>query len=400
MRMWRKFTVRRFKKMTKKIASKKELEEQTDVSFFDGPVNKLVGAPPTQNSVLDLVRAQNEMLAKTRIQAGDIANHGGSKISFGADYTGGDNAAIWNATGPHDESGEVIEDTYRHKILANRKKSKVAKFEKRQTEIVEVTLDDDDLVPRHMTRKDFFRLYRALSYANSKGVILDIHVTIVWKLLGHEDQVSIGTMLNRGLIKPFTEWCRDNDIDCAYIYANEYSTDAGLHTHFLTSIDYYYLKAFRSWIGNRAVAISKVSPVDKKAIYVAPPPSRSTEKATFKQWTLFQYLCKGADPYANIKPRSRKRSVLVSDLIRSHYESPGEVQSKKRYGVSASIDAKPSSDTKTAFKKKKLIIFDSLLDRGVYSVVELYTDKEYENYMEGRSRMSIEAYSAKRRLSV
>lgn len=386
--------------MSKKIASKKKLEEQTDVSFFDGPVNKLVGAPPTLNSVLDLVRAQNEMLAKTRIQAGDIANHAGRKISFGADYTGGDHAAIWNATGPHDESGEVIEDIYRHKILANRKKSKVAKFKKRQTEIVEVTLDDDDLVPRHMTRKDFFRLYRALSYANSKGVILDTHVTIVWKLLGHEDQVSLGTMLNRGLIKPFTEWCRGNDIDCAYIYANEYSTDAGLHTHFLTSIDHYYLKAFRSWIGNRAVAISTVSPVDKKAIYVAPPSSRSTEKATFKQWKIFQYLCKGADPDANIKPRSRKRSVLVSDLIQSHYESPGEVQSKKRYGVSASIDAKPSGDTKTAFKKKKLIIFDSLLDRGVFSVAELYTDKEYENYMEGRSRMSIEAYSAKRRLFV
>lgn len=254
--------------------------------------------------------------------------------------------------------------------------------------IVEVSLTGDgDL--RHLTKDQFANLYGAIAFANWKyGQILDVHITVSWKLLGYEDHSEAAYALDKGFIKHYSSWCRANDLNCVWVYTNECGEQMGFHTHFLTSVpkrlfssvSRRQISAFRKWVRNRLMKLSRVQPMPKEAVTIEGGPSSDKVKGgpTYRQWRrLFPYLCKGIDPYAVIKPSiGNEGPVFLSDLVERLYESPGQVNSKNREGVSLNLGA----TSRTAEKEFTSRLDAMLADGGKVDVLQLYSGEEYQEW--------------------
>ncbi len=247
-----------------------------------------------------------------------------------------------------------------YKVIANRKKGKARRIEARRYEITEVTINDPDILPRDIKGDMVSNLYSGIAYANSKGAVFNVHLTINWRDLGCGTGEAVEASLYNSFIRKYTEWCRHNDIDCIWIYSNEVSDRVGLHTHFMTSIHKSWLPDFERYVTKLIGKINRADTLNPNAFEIAVHKNRLVQR----QWIQFQYLCKGVDHNARLKHANGCDSVYVHDLIRFGYESSGDVTSKKRCGISQNID-------KGARDKAG---FTSLMELGILNVDLLYSN--------------------------
>lgn len=224
---------------------------------------------------------------------------------------------------------------YQYKRTANRKLGKRAKLEARKYGVTEVTLDDPDILPRNMKGADFVDLYSAVACANSVRRPLNVHLTIDWKLLGIDDGAIAGSALSKLFIRHYDQWCRDIGIDGLWIYSNESSGAIGFHTHFMASVAREMLPEFKAFVAMRLKKINLLQELDGDAYKITVPRYRDANRLC-GQWRQFQYLCKGVDPYAKLTHNTGE-TVFAADLIQFAYESPGEILSKKRFGMSRNL---------------------------------------------------------------
>ena len=254
--------------------------------------------------------------------------------------------------------------------------------------IIDVSLTGNGDV-RHLTKEQFANLFGAVAFANWKyGQILDVHVTISWKLLGYEEHSEAAHALDKGFIKHYSAWCRANNLNCVWVYTNECGEQMGFHTHFLTSVPKHLfssssrrqISAFRKWVMNRLIKLSRVKPMPKEAFQIEGGPSGGGGKSgpTYRQWRrLFPYLCKGIDPYTVIKPSDNNEElVLLSDLLERKYESPGQLNSKNREGVSFNI----GEASRKAEKEFVSSLDEMLSESGKVDVRQLYSGEEYQEW--------------------
>ena len=251
---------------------------------------------------------------------------------------------------------------YDKKVVAGPKRWKAAREYLRRHRTLKTTFNDSFALPRHIKGREFVQLYNAVAFANSKNAILNIHLTISWKLLGYGDDEAANLPLSKLFIKNYTQWCSDNDIDCIWIYSNEFSGAVGLHTHFMTSVSEEMQDAFRGFVENRLQEINRLASLNEAACDISIPKSRQLAR----QWIRFQYLCKGVDQNARLKHANGIDSMFVSDLIRFGYENPGSVGCRRRCGVSRNLD-------KAARRKAG---FESTLEKGYLNVNLLYPDDD------------------------
>ena len=251
---------------------------------------------------------------------------------------------------------------YGKKVVAGPKRWKAAREHHRWHRTLKTTFNDPFALPRHIKGHEFVRLYNAVAFANSKNAILNVHLTISWKLLGYGDDEAADLPLSKLFIKNYTQWCSDNDIDCIWIYSNEFSGVAGLHTHLMTSVSEEMQDAFRGFVEKRLQEINRLRSLNGAACDISIPKSRQVAR----QWIRFQYLCKGVDQNARLKHANGIDSMFVSDLIRFGYENPGSVGCRRRCGVSRNLD-------KSARKEAGFV---STLEKGYLNVNLLYPDDD------------------------
>lgn len=250
---------------------------------------------------------------------------------------------------------------FEKKVRAARKRRSMRELEERKYRITEITLADPDVMPRYMETEDFVNLYSGVAYANTIGKVFNAHLTISWRDLGCMVDADAESRLSRDFIPQFSQWCRDNRLECHWIYSNESSRNVGLHTHFLTAIPDDRLKLFKLFVTMRMRKINRKKAFLPSAFKLSAPRGQNIQR----QWFRVQYLCKGVNPNAQLRHANGHDKVLVADLIRFGYESPGDVTCKRRCGISQNINR----------KQRDSAGYKSLMERGLFNVRVLYEKK-------------------------
>ena len=220
---------------------------------------------------------------------------------------------------------------------------------------VEVTFDDLVVTPSggidfhpdlttHISGEQWADLYEAMAFALRQGIVMNVHVTIVWDRLGvHGDNTA------RELLEKFCGALRhraaERKLPCGFIYAHERSRDEGFHTHLLTRWPHIESDAFRLWAGTYFMDRSKLPVPDLTAVEVVP----RQDNDVWRHWLWFGYLTKGAAPGMVLGRRAgrRRTGVLLfrlDDFMLRRPEPCGLVWCRKRVGVSRNFDHKARRD--------------------------------------------------------
>lgn len=250
---------------------------------------------------------------------------------------------------------------------------------KAQITCVDVSLSGDGC-HRHLSVKEVGRVYSAMAFANRKGMVFNVLITISWGMLGigKVDHGEVAVALKE-FCKGLLNWGRYSGLspekhDIAYVYAHEASQKLGLHTHMLVSVPRELSKKLEAWAPKGVRGVSKVGGVPPGTVDVRNPNRRKPYLE--EQWRWFSYLCKGIDPYANVKVKS-KVYIPASMLIHHHLRSPGEVRCRKMVGCSSNI----------AEGAQKSAGFQSSWQRGLFDVRLLYSGEEYRQWLEEQQEL-------------
>lgn len=240
--------------------------------------------------------------------------------------------------------------------------------------IMDATLDDFVVTPdgrvvlgpnvtTHISGEQWANAYNATAFANRLGLVLNVHVTILWDQVGlpHDGQVSAGLVRWTGELR---KWCAARGYRCCYVYAHERSRRHGLHTHLLTSIPYRNRAQFMQWSVAYLARMSGLERLSKSAICVR----HRREDDTERQWLWFNYIMKGGDYSIGVRDASDRRLIhALGDLTTCRHRPGGIVRCRRRVGVSRNLDI----EARRSFGSDG---FRSLFDEGVSDRGQLYTD--------------------------
>ena len=135
-------------------------------------------------------------------------------------------------------------------------------------------------VSEHLSAYDFFRLYDAVAFANTRGWVMNTELTMTFHT---PDDKALATF--QDFMKRFRSWCDYKDIPCVAIYVWERPTNAPLHVHMQMFIPNEWHYAAKMWLPK----------MTQKGIASCRPRVRRTASTT-NQWAWFRYLFKGLDP--------------------------------------------------------------------------------------------------------
>lgn len=210
-------------------------------------------------------------------------------------------------------------------------------------------------VRRHLSGRQFVNLYSAVSYANHLGIVMNVHVSITWKLLGIHSQEEATKAFRYEFFKHLQEWCEyrmPNGHRFVWLYVHEVGRNHGFHTHLLTAIPDELRQDFRKWMAMRMFGLSRSGPVPKEAYEIVAPPSDRIGR----QWRYFQYLCKGIGGGEELASSvGTEPGVKAESLIWVRGGRPADIRCRKRCGVSNNIGAQARKNDQ----------YESLLERGV-----------------------------------
>ncbi len=233
----------------------------------------------------------------------------------------------------------------------------------------------DSLGGRRLNASQFASLYSAVAFANTLGLVMNVHVSITWGLLGIHDHTEAAIILTDRVFKPLRQWYayQTGRDQFAWLYVHENGQTHGLHTHLMFAIPNDLRPAFRRWLRLRLSALCRHGSTPKEACHITAPPSDRIGR----QWRYFQYLTKGLDGSDELPARVGWQShVRIGDLISQPLENPGDVRCKKKCGVSNLIGV----------KARQTAGFRSLLEQGVTDVRRLYSGMEYLRHMRQSSQ--------------
>lgn len=339
--------------------------------------------PETSTGLLEMIRREQEDRARTIIESGRMGDeiHGvlGEEI-----FGNGPHAKVLRAS---IGDSDAIRDGHRRSLKADAEKrspgtyyDKVGspkKLAAHQTPPADLAVKDK--LPRHLSAKDFIKLYSAVSFANRMGVALNAHLSIRWDLLGITDHVEAAALFQDSFLRYLNQWHRDSckaavkkgefeEVpQLCWVYVHECPPPYySFHTHFLIGLPFGWKKKFETWVRERLEAISKVASTPKNAIKVVSPRKRTI----LRQWIWFQYLSKGLDPKATVTVQSTGETQLLSGFNRFHYISPGPIRCERQMGMSQSVGT----------TKRKEMAFKSEMDLGRFDKRTLYTSDLFDEW--------------------
>ena len=214
---------------------------------------------------------------------------------------------------------------------------------------------------QHLSGQQFVELYSAVSYANHLGIVMNVHVSITWGLLGIHGQNDAAKTLRYEFFKHLQEWCEyrmQGRQPFVWLYVHEEGRRHGFHTHLLTAIPDELRGEFREWMAKRMSSLSRSGVVPKGAYKIVAPPSDKIGR----QWRYLQYLCKGIGGGEELASSvGTEPRVKAASLIRVPGGRPVDVRCRKRCGVSNNIGRQARRNGR----------YESLLERGVTDALPL-----------------------------
>jgi hypothetical protein len=231
---------------------------------------------------------------------------------------------------------------------------------------------------RFLNGQQFIELYSAVSYANRLGLVMNVHISITWKMLGFECQHEAVKALRYEFFKHLQEWCEyrmPNGHRFVWLYVHEVGRRHGFHTHILTAVPDELRDDLRTWMAARMARLSRTGNVPKGAFKIVAPPSDKIGR----QWRYLQYLCKGLGTAEEVVAAvGEEPSVKAASLIWGTAGRPADIQCRKRCGVSNNLGR----------QARQRSHYESLLERGITDVRQLYAGMEYLAYLKSHPEIA------------
>jgi hypothetical protein len=270
------------------------------------------------------------------------------------------------------------------------KRTPPAKIAAHQTPLSD--LADKDKQPSHLTKTHVVNLYSAIAYANSRGAIFNVHLSIRWDLLQITDHAEAADALQKKFLQCLNQWYADRmkaqgrtpgDSDTQelyWLYVHECPPPKyRFHTHCLVSIPSEFKSAFQSWVTGRINAIWTDNGGEKEAPSKALKVEYRPTDTIDRQWVWLQYLCKGVDPTVTVKINReiyKKSPPSLLSLLEVHYISPGPIRCSRRMGMSQNMSP----------TKRKNAGFQSEMDQGRFDCRTLFTSKVFDAWRTEQAR--------------
>ena len=246
------------------------------------------------------------------------------------------------------------------KLRGNKKQAYKEDVMRRSGEL-EFSIDNKFILPREISAEEFINAYSAVAFTNAKGIALNSHITISSELLGITPKNSKHGLshLHDQILHPLRNWLKQRGVEFFWLYVNEYSAKSGFHTHLLTHISPEHSEDFATYLLKRAKKINTLPQFNEKSVQV----DIDNGMDLFKQWSLFQYICKGINRNHWIEDAHSGERVYLEELIWAHYENPGNFHHRKKIANSQNIN-------KAARQQSN---FASLLEQGITNKNCLYS---------------------------
>ncbi len=225
---------------------------------------------------------------------------------------------------------------------------------------LEFSMDNKFILPREISATEYKDGHSAIAFLNARGIALNSHITISWELLGIYPKNSKNELshLHDHLLHPLRNWYKQRGIEFFWLYTNEYSEKSGFHTHLLTHIPPEHSEELIAYIIKRMIKINLAPQFNERAVQV----DIDNGMDLFKQWSLFQYICKGINRNHWIEDAHSGQRVYLEEVIWAHYENPGNFHHIKRIAHSQNINR--------AARQK--FNFTSILEQGITNKNWLY----------------------------
>ncbi|MFG1430444.1 hypothetical protein V5F44_07465 [Xanthobacter sp. V2C-8] len=152
---------------------------------------------------------------------------------------------------------------------------------------------------RYISRDELFRVYGAILFANYMGEVLNVEMTIAWKLANIYEPEAVTRALDLFLGR-FRKFAAHRKFRTCYYTVHENDRKIGYHTHLALHVPDKYRDVFHRWWRGIETELDKGrDPED--IIFV----KFHKEDAVHSQWRWFQYCMKGLDP--NLAKSEAKR---------------------------------------------------------------------------------------------
>ncbi len=149
-----------------------------------------------------------------------------------------------------------------------------------------------------ITREEASRVHRAIRYANFRGAIMNVELTITWTLAGFETAEAINGAYE-DLMERFRKFAEHHKIWSPYYAVFETGPEFGCHCHIGLHFPYALGKELRAWL-RRTVRTVDGSPCLKRVVEctirdeVSRPGAKDNRFVAQHEW--FRYCMKGLNP--------------------------------------------------------------------------------------------------------
>jgi hypothetical protein len=188
----------------------------------------------------------------------------------------------------------------------------------------------------------FRLLYKAVAFANLKGLVLNTAVTVSWSTVGIDDDRCVSAA-HTALVRRLREWCteRRHPIPCVLIWVKERSERLGVHSHLLAHVEARHRAKFGAIVRDFVAKYAGVPALANhrgedgrpvSTLYVDGPNARSeleADEIRF-QWSVFRYLMKGATMTEWVRVVSPCHArLLFRDFAGVHVRDQGTIRGKR-----------------------------------------------------------------------
>lgn len=240
--------------------------------------------------------------------------------------------------------------------------------------------------PSHwISRQDLYKAYNGVAFSNQRGVVLNAHITMVWKTVCRDGPETYSGALQL-FQELFRKWCAEREFPCHGIYCWENGPRNGVHSHLLVHVPYTYKDKLQEWSSGAIKTITGNDSVDWSDREEDKPATlciRHRHDDDWRaQWTVFAYMMKGVDGglLERVTEDGKEWTFSLPGLLNIRPRAQGEIWGK-RVGVFRSIDA----------AAQRRCAFESLLSKGLVGGGCLVSDYYLKESSQEQARNKVQA---------
>ncbi|MFG1181486.1 hypothetical protein [Xanthobacter versatilis] len=216
---------------------------------------------------------------------------------------------------------------------------------------------------KYISRDQAIKLYSSILFANYQGVVLNVELTIAWKVANIVSAKAVTQNLERFLDR-FRKFMAHRNLSAFYYAVHENGKTLGYHTHLALHVPDRYRKDFHRWWHN----IDNASDgSDGTESFMNARFHR--DDSVHSQWRWFQYCMKGLDPrlMPKEKPINGQKNTDLNTLAGVWRRETGRVEMRR---VLTSRSLGPDARSKAGYQPP------FSFNRAPFE--ERYTDAEYK----------------------